>query len=85
VSDEEAEPEPNVMFCLDCMYKHTRDLEHHMEDAVRVDKEAREFWEEQIDRVREMRKYILDRMRGKRHSECVTCTGEVETGPLEED
>ena len=56
------EPEPSVMFCLDCMFKHSRDLEHHMEDAVRVDKKARLTWEEWIDKIRELRKYIQNRM-----------------------
>jgi len=54
------------MFCLDCMYKHSRDLEHHMEDAVRVDKANRAFWEEQIDYIRKLRKHILSRMKGAR-------------------
>ena len=59
-----ASEEPvGVMFCLECMYKHSRDLEHHMEDAVRVSRgKQREFFENWIDEIRKLRKQVLGMM-----------------------
>lgn len=82
----------NIMYCLDCMFKHTRDLEHHAEDAVRVTAgEDREYWEGQIDHLRELRKFILSKMQRtgattcdhksgscsvkQKHTGCKTCGG----------
>jgi len=48
-----------VMKCFECIEKHGRDMEHHLEDLVRVSKspEERLRYEEWIDRVREIRRY----------------------------
>lgn len=48
------------MFCLDCMLKHLRDFEHHLEDAVRVTKgETKAKFEAWLDDARMKRKEIL--------------------------
>lgn len=54
-----------VMNCWECVEKHTRDLEHHLEDIVRVS-EARERikYEDWIDFVREIRKFAHKRAKG---------------------
>ena len=58
-----AEEPVGLMFCLECMFKHARDLEHHLEDAVRVTKGVeRDHYQELIDRVREIRKEIFEEM-----------------------
>lgn len=64
-----------MMFCLDCMYKHSRDLEHHLEDAVRVTKGSeRMSFEDMIDTIRKMRSQILDKMKGSNPSStCLSC------------
>lgn len=69
-----------LMFCLDCMFKHTRDLEHHLEDAVRVTKGSeREEFENMIDTVREIRKAILEKMKTSTQSaeSCPTCSSSM--------
>jgi len=53
-----AEP-VGVMKCWECIEKHARDMEHHLEDLVRVTKGKGERlrYEQWIDFVREIRKY----------------------------
>lgn len=75
--------EPTVMFCRECMYKHLRDLEHHLEDAVRVTSGSeRNYFEGMIDTLRNYRKEIFSQMlRDGQHSKnlselkkkCTTC------------
>jgi len=69
--------ESSEMFCLECMFKHGRDLEHHAEDAYRITKDP--FYDRIIDTMREIRKGIFDRMREKPAS-CPGCEGVVEPG-----
>jgi len=52
--------EPTIMACWECIYKHLRDTEHHLEDMVRVRPEIRETLENMIDTVRGMRKLAWD-------------------------
>ena len=72
------ESEPvGLMFCLDCMFKHARDLEHHLEDAVRVTSEKeREEFENMIDTVRGVRKTILEKMKTE-PEECTICSTDL--------
>jgi len=72
------------MFCLECMYKHSRDLEHHAEDALRVTSgEEHEFFERLVNTVREFRKEIFNKMveraSGGQAVAC-GCEGVVEPG-----
>jgi len=48
-----------VMKCWECIEKHARDTEHHLEDVIRVSTspEERLKYEEWIDRVREIRRF----------------------------
>jgi len=73
--EEGAEP-VGVMFCLECAYKHARDLEHHLEDAYRVTKNP-EF-DQMIDILRGWRKRYLEMM--KQNPEPCGCEGIVEPG-----
>jgi len=61
-----AEEPIGIMMCWECVEKHSRDIEHHLEDIVRVTKEPskRLQFEDWIDRVREIRKYAHTRARG---------------------
>lgn len=85
----ESSTEPlGLMFCLDCMYKHSRDLEHHLEDAVRVTKGSeREDFENMIDTVREVRKVILQKMKQapENGSSCSVCSGNPNPNPAERE
>jgi hypothetical protein len=77
--------EPAVMFCLECMFKHLRDTEHHLEDAVRVTEgKEREEFETMIDGIRLMRKVVFDKMKTSQNlpSSCPTCgTGSILNPP----
>jgi len=55
-----------VMACFECIEKHGRDLEHHLEDLIRVTKEPRQrlYFEEWIDKIREIRKFAHQRAKG---------------------
>lgn len=48
-----------VMKCWECVEKHARDIEHHLEDIIRETKGKGERlgYEEWIDKIREIRKY----------------------------
>jgi len=48
-----------VMKCFECCEKHSRDLEHHLEDIIRVSPNPQErlMYEDWIDKVREIRRY----------------------------
>jgi len=48
-----------VMKCWECIEKHARDTEHHLEDAIRASNsdEERLKYERWIDEVREIRRY----------------------------
>lgn len=53
--------EPNLMNCPECVHKHLRDVEHHLEDMTRVTAgDERKFYDKLIDRVREDRKHIFN-------------------------
>jgi hypothetical protein len=55
------EPQIGMMHCYECVYKHLRDVEHHLEDTVRVtDGKEREVAEKMIDIVRALRKIVFD-------------------------
>jgi len=59
--DEYVKPQ----FCLSCSAKHSRDLEHHLEDletGTRENPEMRQQARELIDQARELRRKI-DQMR----------------------
>ena len=52
---------PGMMHCWECVYKHLRDAEHHLEDTVRVtDGKERELAELMIDTIRAIRKIVFD-------------------------
>jgi len=55
-----------VMACFECIEKHGRDLEHHLEDLIRVSKDPRQrlYFEEWIDKIREIRKFAHQRAKG---------------------
>jgi len=55
-----------VMKCWECVEKHSRDLEHHYEDIVRVekDKKKRLEYEEVIDFIRKVRKEAHEKAKG---------------------
>jgi len=55
----------SIGYCLECAHKHSRDLEHHLEDGVtysKDDEEKRKKFQDLVDRVRKIRKEI-DSMR----------------------
>jgi len=74
---EEATEPIGIMFCLECMYKHSRDLEHHLEDAYRVTKNPR--FDEMIDTLRGWRKEFLEMMK-QNPEQCPGCEGIVAPG-----
>jgi len=55
-----------VMACFECVEKHSRDLEHHLEDIVRVTTDPRQrlYFEDWIDLIREIRKYAHQKAKG---------------------
>jgi len=55
-----------VMECYECVEKHARDMEHHLEDIVRVTKEPsqRLKFEDWIDQVRLIRKFAHMKAKG---------------------
>lgn len=62
----------SISYCLECAWKHSRDLEHHLEDAVTYTKEAgkRMMFQSLVDKVREIRKKIDElRLKEKGSSE----------------
>ena len=52
----------NPEFCLECATKHSRDLEHHLEDGVTATRgmPERERFQDLVDRIRLLRKDIDD-------------------------
>ena len=51
----------NKAYCLECATKHSRDLEHHLEDLVTASKDnpqLRQWAQEMVDKTREIRKQI---------------------------
>jgi len=53
------------MKCWECVEKHARDIEHHLEDIVRVSsQEDRPLYEGWIDYIRDIRKYAHERAKG---------------------
>jgi len=48
-----------VMNCWECVEKHGRDLEHHLEDIIRVSRDPHERiqYESWIDQIREIRRF----------------------------
>jgi len=55
-----------VMKCFECIEKHARDTEHHLEDAIRASSsdEERLKYERWIDQVREIRRYAHSQAKG---------------------
>jgi len=50
-------------YCLECGVKHTRDVEHHLEDLITASKdnpELRELGQDLVDRIREIRRQLDD-------------------------
>jgi len=59
MSQEDAYVDPK--FCISCAGKHSRDLEHHLEDAITGSKdnpELRQEAQQMVDQVREIRRKI---------------------------
>jgi len=61
MSDPEVKIPEGMMHCWECVYKHLRDAEHHLEDTVRVtDGKERELAELMIDTIRAIRKICFE-------------------------
>jgi len=72
-------PYKDIGLCLECAYQHSRDVEHHLEDAVKFGKSSpdRAKYQELLDKQRLIRKEI-DKLRLKTVKEkgeeiCIAC------------
>ena len=84
----------DIGFCLECAYQHARDVEHHLEDAVKFGKShpERQKFQELLDKQRLIRKEI-DKLRLKQLMEtgeeiCIACSeseSETESGNPESE
>lgn len=77
-------PYADVGFCLECSVQHARDVEHHLEDAVKFSKgdPNRETFQELLDRQRLVRKEV-DKLRIQQIMEsgeetCISCGNSIE-------
>ena len=82
----------SIGYCLECAHKHSRDLEHHLEDGVTYsagDEAKRKKFQDLVDRIRKIRKEI-DQMRlaemqdgtAVDEESCPTCAKTEGVGPL---